>query len=177
MLGRDRFIQLETPVAGVLPALEVLDRVRGAPRGMEAVSVLADVARKAGVTELRKLTIFFTRGAKKDAVCQFDNEALRLTCSSPYPSPPTPGDREPLDLRAVQVDLDEALRLAEQRTGASVAGRSGPDLLVDALLKSVGARPSWEISYDVWPETGPESFHRFRVDAVTGEVETVSGGS
>lgn len=32
MFGRDRFIQLESPVAGVMPALEVLDQVRGAPK-------------------------------------------------------------------------------------------------------------------------------------------------
>ncbi len=173
MFERDRFLRLESRVTGVLPALDVLDRLRCAPKGMDAVSVLADVLRKGGGTELRKLTFFFTRDGKKDAVCQLDNADLSLVCSSPYPSTPKQDGWEPLDLRAVRVDLDEALSASDRAVGEGVADRAGPDLLVDVLLKSVQGRPRWEISYDTWTREGPQSFHGVHVDAESGAVELV----
>lgn len=170
LFARDRFYRLDAPVHGVLEAWDVLHRNGRLPRRMVLLSVLADVVREDQRTDLRKLTFSFTRRARKDAVCQLDNVAGRLTCSAPYPSPPKPGGWEPLDPTVVRVDVREALAIADEAAGPRFADRGGPDLALDMLLKAVEGRPFWEVSYDVWLVEGPEAVASIRVDAVSGEI-------
>lgn len=171
VLGRgDRRHALERPVDGVLDGWRRLEERGLPPAEMHLGLVLTDVARSGGATRLEKVSFCFTGGSDRDVVCQLDNEVLSLVRSEPFPSPSRPEEWAPLDLADVRVDLAEAIAVADARVGAAVADREPPDLLVDALLKTRDGRPTWEISYDVWLEEGPESTDLVRVDASSGKV-------
>ncbi|NIP57755.1 MAG: PepSY domain-containing protein [Gemmatimonadetes bacterium] len=137
---------------------------------MQLITVLCDVTRETDGTTIQKHSLFFSDLDGRDALCQVDGASGHVMCTGPYPTPPGVPERSPLDLSRVRVDAEAAVDAAGASVGSTVADRRAPDLLIGALLQSGDEGPVWEISFDVWLDTGPVTDQTVRLDASTGAI-------
>jgi len=154
----------------VLDAYSLLVDMELVPRRMHLITVLCDVTREANGTAIQKFSFFLSDLDGSDALCQVDGASGHVMCTGPYPTPPGRPHLSSIDLSSVGVDVEAALDVADASVGPSVADQRAPDLLIDALLRSGAEGPVWEISYDVWLDTGPVTDQTVRLDASAGAI-------
>lgn len=121
----------------------------------------------------RRFHFFFGRpGASGAYHARVDNVGGELAVSETYRWPAAPGlpGFDPLDPDQVQVELAEALQLADEGLGPPLSEAEPPDLEIAVGLRSPEGGPVWELRYDYWLPDGTGRAPTVLVDARTGRV-------